>query len=191
MNINIIQGDITTVHADAIVNAANPALRGGGGVDGTIHRAAGPSLLPFESWMYPHGTQVACPVITPAFNLAHPLTGIGAKHIIHVPGPDARCVVDAQRGMPITRYVGKGWRKLDEELWNAYARSLVLAGVLGAGTVTFPSLSTGIFAFPLDRAVPLALSALREAADRAPSVHSVAIVAFDDKTFGAFKAALA
>lgn len=184
MNINIIKGDITKVRADVIVNAANTELRGGGGVDGAIHKAAGPKLLGFETWMYPHGTQVAVPVVTPAFG------ELPAKYIIHVPGPDARCTIEAMRAIPRGRFIATGWNKLDGQLWHAYARSLVLAGMLGAGTVTFPSLSTGIYAFPLNRAVLLALGALRKHAKDAPSVHSVGIVAFDDKTFDAFKAAL-
>lgn len=183
MQITVIRGDITQVHADVIVNAANRRLRGGGGgVDGAIHKAAGPDLLAFEEWMYPHGTQVAEPVATPAFDLP-------ARHIVHVPGPDVRELHKFETVWSVGT-MQKLWHRVNAELWNAYGRSLVLAGLLGARTVTFPSLSTGIFAFPLDRAVPIAIDALRTCADRAPSVHTVAIVAFDAETADAFKAAM-
>ena len=172
MNITVLQGDITKVFSNVIVNAANVAMRGGGGVDGAIHRAAGPELDAYESWMYPHGLSgVGCPALTPAF-------GLPAKHIVHVAGPDVRSLLNCEAHMR-DEFMARWWIEMDEELWNAYARSLVLAGLTGAHTVTFPSLSTGIFGFPLERAVPLAVSALREAADRAPSVRVASIVAFD------------
>lgn len=176
-DIAAVKGDITTIHTDAIVNAANPALRGGGGVDGAIHQAAGARLLPYEQWMYPHGTRVACPVVTPAFDLP-------AKHIIHVPGPDVRELVADGLDEGHRR-----WFQADEDLWNAYARSMAVAGMLGSRTVTFPSLSTGIFGFPLERAVALAHSALSVSGDReqTKSIELVWFVAFDDATYDAFK----
>lgn len=183
-NLNVIQGDITKVHADAIVNAANPALRGGGGVDGAIHAAAGPELLmSYEKFMYPHGTQVACPVATPAFNLP-------AKHIIHVPGPDVRGLTPPPWLADDYHHHEAQWAIADEQLWHAYARSLVLADLLGAGTVTFPSISTGIFGFPLERAAHVAVQAVRAAFISAPRVHTVAIVAFDAETAEAYRVAL-
>lgn len=181
MNLNVIKGDITKVYADAIVNAANQTLHHGGGVCGAIHTAAGPGLLAWNSWMYPNGTSTSVPVASPAFELP-------AKYVLHVPGPDAREIADLETCPP--KISPQAWAKADEALWLAYSRTLVLAGLMNVGTVTFPSLSTGIFGFPLERAVPLAIDALRESASRAPSVHSAAIVAFDDVTFNAFKDAL-
>jgi O-acetyl-ADP-ribose deacetylase (regulator of RNase III) len=177
VNLTVLQGDITQVKTDALVNAANTFLRGGGGVDGAVHRAAGPDLLEYLKFMYPHGTETAVPVFTPAFN-------IDADDIIHVPGPDARpALVDG----PIVEEAWSGF-PYDEQLWHSYSRSLVMADALGAETVTFPSLSTGIYGFPLKRAVPLALNALRSYTPT--NVHTVAIVAFDDETFEAFRGAL-
>jgi O-acetyl-ADP-ribose deacetylase (regulator of RNase III) len=129
----ITEGDITTFQVDAIVNAANESLLGGGGVDGAIHDAAGPELLAYCR------TLGGCPTgeakITPGFRLP-------ARWVIHTPGP-----------------IWRGGAHREEELLaNCYRNSLALAEAQGARTVAFPAISTGIFGFPLQRATEIALS---------------------------------
>jgi O-acetyl-ADP-ribose deacetylase (regulator of RNase III) len=134
--IEIIQGDITTLDVDAVVNAANSSLRGGGGVDGAIHRAAGPELL--EAC----GKIGGCPTgearITPGFKLP-------ARWVIHTVGPV--------------------WRGGDageaEQLESAYRSSLELARQHGVDSVAFPGISTGVYGFPKRRAAEIALRTMK------------------------------
>ncbi|MCS6981537.1 MAG: macro domain-containing protein [Flavobacteriales bacterium] len=153
--VRIIQGDITKLNADAIVNAANSQLLPGGGVSGSIHRAAGPELAKACQKVAP------CPPgearITPGFQLP-------AKYVIHTVGP-----------------VWQGGSQGEEKvLESAYRSSLALAKQYGLATVGFPSLSTGIFGYPVHLAAPVALRTLLEAAS---SFETLFMVLWDDKTF--------
>jgi O-acetyl-ADP-ribose deacetylase (regulator of RNase III) len=129
----ITEGDITTLQVDAIVNAANESLLGGGGVDGAIHRAAGPELLAYCR------TLGGCPTgeakITPGFRLP-------ARWVIHAPGP-------IWRG---------GTHQEDALLASCYRNSLALAEAQGVRSIAFPAISTGIFGFPLERATEIAIT---------------------------------
>jgi len=139
--IRVMQGDITTLAVDAIVNAANRTLLGGGGVDGAIHRAAGPELKEFCA------TLGGCPTgearITPGFRLK-------AKHVIHTVGPV---------------YSG-GMRNEAILLANCYRNSLELALRNGVKTIAFPSISTGAYGYPKDEAAKIAVAVMREYENR-------------------------
>jgi O-acetyl-ADP-ribose deacetylase (regulator of RNase III) len=136
--IEIIQGDITTLTVDAIVNAANSALAGGGGVDGAIHRAAGPELVRASLALAPCATGDA--VITPGYRLR-------ARYVIHAVGP-----------------VWRGGKNGEEAtLRSAYARSFALAIAQGdIASIAFPAISTGVYGFPRPRAAEIALGVMRE-----------------------------
>ena len=141
--IKIIQGDITTLAADAIVNAANQVMLGGGGVDGAIHRAAGPEL--YEACLKVPEVRpgVRCPTgearITPGFRLP-------AKYVIHTVGPVYR---DGQHGEP-------------EKLAACYRNSLALAAENGCKSVAFPCISTGIYGYPKEEAAKIAVREVKE-----------------------------
>ena len=156
--VEIIRGDITKVVADAIVNAANEALLPGGGVSGAIHRAAGPELAEACRKVAPCPTGEAR--ITPGFRLP-------AKYVIHTVGP-------------IWRGGTHGEAQL---LQAAYRNSLALAKAHGLRTVAFPSISTGIYGYPVEEAAPLALQVLVE---EAPHFDALYLVAFDEKTYQAY-----
>src|SRR5438105_8814805 len=151
MQIEVIQGDITAQTVDAIVNAANQTLLGGGGVDGAIHRAAGPRLL--EACAPLGGCDVGDAKATPGFDLS-------CRWVIHTVGP--------------VWYGGS--RGEDEALQSCYRRSIEVADILGAKSVAFPAISTGAFGFPPARAAAIAVRTLRST--RA-SVELVRMVAFD------------
>ena len=138
--IRLVRADITTLEVDAIVNAANAALAGGGGVDGAIHRAAGPSLMEELRSRHPGGTPTGTAVLTGAGRLR-------ACHVIHAVGP---------------RWRG-GSHGEDDDLRGAYSHALRLAATQGCSTVALPSISTGIYGFPIERAAPIALRAGIEA----------------------------
>ena len=167
--IRLMTGDITRVPADAMVNAANCRLTGGGGVDGAIHRAGGPAIMAELDRIRPAG---GCPtgkaVVTTAGHLP-------AKWVIHAVGP-------VWRG---------GARRESELLASAYRTSLKLAAERGAKVVTFPSISTGVYGYPVEKAAPVALRAVAEfLAAGAGSIEEAVFVLFDRGTFAAYEAAL-
>ena len=136
--IEVVRGDITTLDVDAIVNAANPALAGGGGVDGAIHRAAGPELLRASMSLAPCAPGDA--VITPGFRLR-------ARHVIHAVGPI---------------WYG-GDRQEAEILRSAYDRSFALAIAQGdVRSIAFPAISTGVYGYPRASAAAIAVASMRE-----------------------------
>jgi O-acetyl-ADP-ribose deacetylase (regulator of RNase III) len=164
--IELMAGDITTVSVDAIVNAANEALIGGGGVDGAIHRAAGPELMQELRARY-RGCPTGGAVITGSGRLADH----GVKWIVHAVGP-------------IWRGGGGGEPEL---LASAYAKSLHLADQAGARSVAFPAISAGVYGYPLDEAAEIALHAVRDALVAAHTVERVVFVLFGSHTMRAFE----
>lgn len=161
--IEVTSGDITRARAEAVVAAANRHLAGGGGVDGAIHRAAGPELLEALRPLAP--CPVGGAVVTPAFNLPAPI-----QYVVHAVGP--RYGVD---------------EPADELLRGAYLAALRRCDEVGARSVAFPSISTGAYGFPLHRACALSADALRDADTR---VERCLLVAFDDTTYRHWQAAL-
>ena len=163
--IEIIQGDITKQAVDAIVNAANTSLLGGGGVDGAIHRAAGPELL--QECRTLHGCETGKAKITRGYRLP-------AKYVIHTPGP-------VWHG---------GGQNEDALLASCYRSCLELAAEHGCRTVDFPSISTGVYHFPLDRAAGIAIGTIAAFLREHPEIERVRMVCFDAKTRGFYEAAL-
>lgn len=163
--LKIVQGDITKQKVDAIVNAANCSLLGGGGVDGAIHRAAGPELL--EECHTLHGCETGKAKITGGYRLP-------AKYVIHTPGP-------IWRG---------GNNGEDELLAGCYRESLRLASRYGCKTVAFPSISTGVYRFPLKRAARIAVREIQSFLESDEVVNTVFMVCFDPLTQSAYEAAL-
>lgn len=168
MQIEAVAGDITDQHVDAIVNAANSALLGGGGVDAAIHRVAGPSLLAecrqLRDTTLPDGLPVGEAVATAAGNLH-------AKWVIHAVGPN--------------RHAGETDPQL---LTNAFANSLKAAADLGAGTVAFPAISAGAYGWDSDTVARVGVDAVRSAPDS--SIELVRFVCFSTKTLKAIRSAL-
>ncbi|RYL92450.1 O-acetyl-ADP-ribose deacetylase [Sporolactobacillus sp. Y61] len=165
-SLEIILADITTVHADAIVNAANTTLLGGGGVDGAIHRAAGPQLL--EACRALHGCRTGEAKITKGYRLP-------ARYVIHTPGP-------------IWHGGHKGEAKLLE---SNYRNSLELAESHQCRTVAFPSISTGVYHFPLEQAATIAVRTIRTFLTHSQYVERVLMVCFDEETKAAYDQAQA
>jgi O-acetyl-ADP-ribose deacetylase (regulator of RNase III) len=168
--LSIIQGDITQQDTDAIVNAANSGLMGGGGVDGAIHRAGGPAIL--EECQLIVAKQGRLPtgqaVITTGGNLK-------AKYVIHTVGP-------------VWRGGDRGEAALLE---SAYGQSLKLAAANGLSSVSFPSISTGAYGYPLAEAAGIALKTTRAFLSETPgSLREVVFVLFDDNSYRAYADAL-
>ena len=160
--IEIINGDITKQEVDAIVNAANNSLLGGGGVDGAIHRAAGPELLAETR------TIGGCPTGEARSSSGYNLP---AKWVIHTVGP-------IWRG---------GNNNEDTQLENCYKNCFSLAGELGVKTIAFPSISTGAYGFPLERATIIALKETKLVLDSGAEFDKILFVCFGDKVFNAYK----
>ena len=162
--IEAVRGDITRQRVDAIVNAANSSLLGGGGVDGAIHRAGGPEILAECRGL--GGCETGDAKATTAGRLA-------ARHIIHTVGPV--------------------WRGGDEDeaelLASCHRRALELAAELGCSSVAFPAISTGVYGYPVELAAPIAIAAAREA--QRPPVELVRFVLFSKGHLEAFEHALA
>ncbi|MEE6262673.1 O-acetyl-ADP-ribose deacetylase [Plantactinospora sonchi] len=162
--IEVVSGDITRERVDAIVTAANESLLGGGGVDGAIHRAAGPRLAEAGGAIGP------CPpgeaVATPAFDLDPPV-----RHVIHTVGP-----------------VWEGGNHGEAEvLASCYRRCLEIADQIGARSLAFPAIATGVYGFPPDQAARIAVSTLRSTPSE---VERIRLVAFDEQTRDLLNAAL-
>lgn len=161
---SITSGDITKVKADAIVNAANTSLLGGGGVDGAIHRAAGPELL--MECRELHGCKTGQAKITKGYRLP-------ARYVIHTPGP-----------------VWNGGSKNEEALLKScYESCLSLAVKHGCKTVAFPSISTGIYRFPLEKASVIAVGVILDYCEKYPELE-IQMVCFDERTKAAYETAL-
>lgn len=162
MRIEAVHGDITTQPVDAIVNAANPSLLGGGGVDGAIHRAAGPELL--AACRALGGCDTGDAKATPGFRLP-------ARWVIHTVGP-------------VWRGGGHGEAEL---LASCYRRSLQVADEVGARSVAFPAISTGVYGYPRDEAARIAVETVRSTP---ASVEVVKLVSFDAATYERYRALL-
>jgi O-acetyl-ADP-ribose deacetylase (regulator of RNase III) len=163
MRIEATKGDITRETTDAIVNAANTSLLGGGGVDGAIHRAAGPALL--DACRALEGCATGDAKATPGF-------GLPARWVIHAVGPRYR---DGTRGE-------------GELLASCYRRALKIADELGARSVAFPAISTGIYGYPKEEAAAIAVTTIQETPTE---VELVRLVAFDDATLARYQRLLA
>jgi O-acetyl-ADP-ribose deacetylase (regulator of RNase III) len=164
--IGLVQGDITEVEADAIVNAANSSLLGGGGVDGAIHRAGGPAIL--EECRRLGGCDTGDAKATTAGDLP-------ARYVIHAVGP-------VWQG---------GGQDEDELLASCHRRALETAAELGCRTVAFPAISTGVYRFPVERAAEIAITTTAEQLERFPAIERVTFVLFSDQHLRAFERALA
>jgi O-acetyl-ADP-ribose deacetylase (regulator of RNase III) len=164
-NMHVIRGDITALKVDAIVNAANSSLLGGGGVDGAIHRAAGPDLV-FECRLL-GGCKTGEAKATKGYNLP-------AKHIIHTVGP-----------------VWNGGTKGEpEKLASCYQRSLEIAVKLGLQTIAFPSISTGIYGYPVEKAANIAVRTCRAFLEETGSGIEVTFCCFSEKDRAVYEAVL-
>ncbi len=163
--IDTLLGDITQVRADAIVNAANTSLLGGGGVDGAIHRAAGPELLAECRTL--NGCSTGQAKLTRGYRLP-------ARYVIHTPGPVWR---------------GGGCGEA-EALASCYRSCIALAEEYGCKTVAFPSISTGVYRFPLERAAPIAVGTVAQCLTAGVQVERVTFVCFSQAVKDAYDRAL-
>ena len=163
--IRAIKGNITTLEVDAIVNAANSTLIGGGGVDGAIHRAAGPDLT--RECRKLNGCEPGDVRITGGYRLA-------ARNVIHAVGPVWR---GGNRGEP-------------ELLAACYRKSVVLAAEHGLRSIAFPCISTGVYRYPIELAAPVAIAAVVEALHACPAIEEVVFCCFSDADLAVYEAAL-
>jgi O-acetyl-ADP-ribose deacetylase (regulator of RNase III) len=163
--IELVLGDITRQNVDAIVNAANPTLLGGGGVDGAIHRAGGPSIL------------AECHELggcEPGDAKATAAGALPARHVIHGVGP-----------------IWHGGAKGEAELLaSVHRRAVELADELGCRSLAFPAISTGAYGYPLELAAPVAIDATRAALAEHPAVETARFVFRDEETLAPYRAAL-
>ena len=160
--IEIVEGDITKQQVDAIVNAANTSLRGGGGVDGAIHRAAGPELL--EECIKIGGCPTGEARVTKGYRLP-------AKYVIHTVGPIWRGGTSGE----------------DQLLASCYRNSLKAASELGVKSIAFPSISTGAYGFPMERATEIALKEVSEFLKKDEGIEKVVFVCFGKEAFRIYK----
>jgi O-acetyl-ADP-ribose deacetylase (regulator of RNase III) len=168
--LEVVRGSVIDQDTDAIVNAANTGMRGGGGVDGAIHDAAGPGLVNELMRVAPHGAKTGTAVVTRGHNLMQ-------KYIIHTPGP-----------------VWNGGQNGEEELLESCYRSCMeRAGELRIASIAFCSISTGIYRFPLERAAEIAVRAVVEYLESHPetALRKVVFAMFKDTEYDAFSEALA
>jgi len=161
--IELVQGDITKQEVDAIVNAANTRLAGGGGVDGAIHRAGGPSLMQETRQRYPDGCPTGSAVVTGAGSLQ-------ARYVFHAVGP-------VWRG---------GQRGESDLLAAAYHRCLELAVENECESIAFPAISTGVYGYPVDQAAETSLAITRDFLIEHTKPHSVRFVLFDQGMYAAY-----
>ena len=165
MSLEVVRADITTLDVDAIVNAANSSLLGGGGVDGAIHRAAGPGLL--EECRKLHGCRHGSAKITGGHRLR-------ARFVIHAVGP-------------VWQGGGKGE---DELLASCHRVAMSLAAERGLQSLAFPAISCGAYRFPVERAAGIAVATVRAGLDAAPTIERVLFAVVDDRAEQAFRAAI-
>ena len=166
-DLELIRGDITQQDTEAIVNAANSRLAGGGGVDGAIHRAGGPLIMKETRRQYPNGCSTGDAVITGAGRLK-------ARYVVHAVGPIWR---GGRRGEP-------------EQLSNAYRRSLEVATQQECDSISFPSLSTGAYRYPVDLAAATALKTVVRFLKRHRKPKLLRFVLFDRQNYRAYESAL-
>lgn len=158
----VVRGDITKLKVDAIVNAANTSLLGGGGVDGAIHRAAGTELFEFNRKL--GGCKTGEAKISPGFNLP-------AKYIIHTVGP-----------------VWNGGKNNEDKLLaSCYKNSLKLAVENKIKTIAFPAISTGVYRFPIERATKIAVGEVKKFLEKNESIAKVIFVCFDEETYSVYQ----
>jgi len=166
--LQIIRGDITDVDADAIVNAANSSLMGGGGVDGAIHRKGGPKIdeecRRIRETEWPDGLPTGKAVITSGGNLK-------AKHVIHTVGPV---------------WLG-GFHVEAELLKQAYRNSLKLAAAKGLKVIAFPSISTGAYGYPIDEAIRIAMKTVKDFLEKEDKLDRVILVLFSESDFQVYE----
>ncbi|MGB9779121.1 MAG: O-acetyl-ADP-ribose deacetylase [Candidatus Bathyarchaeales archaeon] len=164
----LVQGDITEMDTDAIVNAANPSLMGGGGVDGAIHRKGGPKILEeckrIRATEWPNGLPTGKAVITSGGNLK-------AKYVIHTVGP-----------------IWRGGSSDEPKLLSeAYRNSLKLAVSKGLKTIAFPAISTGAYGYPIEEASKIALSTVKEFLEKEDGLDKVVFVLFSSHDFEIYR----
>jgi O-acetyl-ADP-ribose deacetylase (regulator of RNase III) len=165
--LELVEGDVTLQEVDAIVNAANSRLAGGGGVDGAIHRRGGPDIMAETDQKYPDGCPTGSAVISGAGKLK-------AKHVIHAVGP-----------------VWRGGNRGEADLLaGAYRRCLELAVEHGCKSIAFPSLSTGAYGYPIDQAAQVALGTVGDFLKQHAQPELVRFVLFGHEAYAAFAAAL-
>ena len=163
MTITVLIADITTLKVDAIVNAANRSLLGGGGVDGAIHRAAGPRLL--KECRKLGGCETGEVKVTAAYNLP-------CEHVIHTVGPVWQGGAEGEAGL----------------LRNCYMNSLAAAFELGVARIAFPAISTGIYGYPVEQAAKVSLSAIQESENKPADIL---LACFDNATADCYRRLLA